>query len=345
MKKIKILKILIPALVLLFGLKQTNILAKIKLVNSTAQAVGDLSIDWGVPAGQPIFQVNNFLPGETAERTVSIFNGASSSKPVAVVGAKTDELKDLANVLEITISQNGTDLYGGNLGAKTLAQFFQESAIPNAIFLFNLNPGDSKQLKFKIKFQGGAGNYYQGARVVFDIILGLYYQVPEECRGIKFSRPPIFGTEKADVLRGGNGNDLIFGFGGNDKIDGSNGDDCLVGGFGNDKIDGSNGNDVILGNEGNDILDGSNGNDLIKGGAGDDKIYGSNGDDLLYGEQGNDFIDGGNGADSLFGGAGNDTLRGGNNDDILLGGEDNDTAWGDLGKDRCEAEKKFKCEY
>jgi len=345
MKKIKILKILIPALVLLFGLKQTNILAKIKLVNSTAQAVGDLSIDWGVPAGQPIFQVNNFLPGETAERTVSIFNGASSSKPVAVVGAKTDELKDLANVLEITISQNGTDLYGGSLGAKTLAQFFQESAIPNAIFLFNLNPGDSKQLKFKIKFQEGAGNYYQGARVVFDIILGLYYQVPEECRGIKFSRPPIFGTEKADILRGGNGNDLIFGFGGNDKIDGSNGDDCLVGGSGNDKIDGSNGNDVILGNEGNDILDGSNGNDLIKGGAGDDKIFGSNGDDRIFGEEGKDILDGGNDRDYIEGGSGDDILTGGNGNDILIGGEGNDRVDGGLGRDQCEGEKKNACEF
>jgi len=237
-----------------------------KVLGITAQAVGDLTVEWGVPSGQPIFVVKNFLPGETTERQVKIFNGASVIKPVGIVGVKTEELKDLANVLEIEISQNGTDLYGGSLGSKTLEQFFQDSTIPNAIFLFNLNPGDTKSIKFAVKFQQGADNAYQGAKVVFDILIGLYYQVPEECRGIKFSRPPIFGTQRSDILRGTNGNDLIFGFEGNDRIDSSNGDDCLVGGPGNDRIFGSNGNDVILGSEGDDYLDGSNGNDRIFGG-------------------------------------------------------------------------------
>ena len=294
---------------------------------STAQAVGDLTINWGVPSGTPIFQVENFLPGETEERIVTIFNGALSTKPIAVVGTKTEELKDLANVLEITISQNGTDLYGGSLGTKTLAQFFQESTIPNAIFLFNIDPGTSKQLKFKVKFQEGADNSYQGAKVIFNIIMGLYYQVPEECKDIKFSRPPIFGTAGNNILRGTNGNDLIFGFGGSDIIFGSNGNDCLVGGAGNDGIFGSNGDDVILGGEGNDYLDGSNGNDRIFSG------------------EGNDVVDASNGNDYVEGNGGNDNLRGRNGNDILLGGLGNDVARGDLGSDRCEAELRLTCEF
>lgn len=315
-----------------------------QILGRTAQAIGDLTIDWGVPAGQPIFMVNNFMPGETVERSVTILNGASSGRPVGIVGVKTEELKDLANVLEITISQNGTDLYGGSLGTKTLAQFFQESTIPNAIFLFNLNPGKSKKINFKVKFQEGAGNSYQKAKVVFDILIGLYYQVPEECKDIKFSRPPIFGTQRNDILRGANGNDLIFGFEGNDRIEGSNGNDCLVGGAGNDRIFGSNGNDVILGNEGKDYLDGGNGNDLIKGGVGDDTIDGSNGNDIIFGEEGNDRIGAGNGNDYVEGNEGDDDLRGGNGSDILLGGPGNDVARGDLGVDRCEAERKYNCE-
>ena len=326
MKKITFLKILVPVLVIVLGLTQTNILAQIKNGHSTAQAVGDLTINWGVPDGTPIFMVENFLPGETEERMVTIFNGALSTKPIAVVGAETEELKDLADVLEITISQNGTDLYGGDLGTKTLAQFFQESTIPNAIFLFNIDPGTSKQVKFKVKFKEDAGNTYQGAKVVFDIIIGLYYQVPEECKDINFTRPPIFGTAGNNILRGTNGNDLIFGFGGSDIISGSNGNDCLVGGAGNDGIFGSNGDDVILGGEGNDYLDGSNGNDRIFGG------------------EGNDVVDASNGNDYVEGNEGNDSLAGGNGNDILLGGPGNDVARGDLGSDHCEAELRLTCE-
>jgi len=232
----------------------------------------------------------------------------------------------LADVLEITIFQNGTDLYGGDLGTKTLAQFFQESTIPNAIFLFNIDPGTSKQVKFKVKFKEDAGNTYQGAKVVFDIIIGLYYQVPEECKDINFTRPPIFGTAGNNILRGTNGNDLIFGFGGSDIISGSNGNDCLVGGAGNDGIFGSNGDDVILGGEGNDYLDGSNGNDRIFGG------------------EGNDVVDASNGNDYVEGNEGNDSLAGGNGNDILLGGPGNDVARGDLGSDHCEAELRLTCE-
>jgi len=326
MKKITFLKILVPVLVIVLGLTQTNILAQIKNGHSTAQAVGDLTINWGVPDGTPIFMVENFLPGETEERMVTIFNGALSTKPIAVVGAETEELKDLADVLEITIFQNGTDLYGGDLGTKTLAQFFQESTIPNAIFLFNIDPGTSKQVKFKVKFKEDAGNTYQGAKVVFDIIIGLYYQVPEECKDINFTRPPIFGTAGNNILRGTNGNDLIFGFGGSDIIFGSNGNDCLVGGAGNDGIFGSNGDDVILGGEGNDYLDGSNGNDRIFGG------------------EGNDVVDASNGNDYVEGNEGNDSLAGGNGNDILLGGPGNDVARGDLGSDHCEAELRLTCE-
>ncbi|MGB9637323.1 MAG: calcium-binding protein, partial [Microgenomates group bacterium] len=290
----KILKILLIIIGIFFLISSRNKFRS-QIIGKTAQAVGDLTINWGVPAGTPIFMVENFMPGETIERSVTILNGASSARPVGVVGVKTEELKDLANVLEITISQNGTVLYGGSLGTKTLAQFFQESTIPNAIFLFNLNPGESKQVKFKAKFQERAGNTYQKAKVVFDIILGLYYQVPEECKDIKFSGSPIFGTQRNDVLRGTNGNDLIFGFGGNDRIEGSNGNDCLVGGAGNDRIFGSNGDDVMLGNEANDYLDGSNGNDRIFGGEGNDIVNAGNGNDYVEGNEGNDNLRGGNG--------------------------------------------------
>ncbi|MDP3987987.1 MAG: calcium-binding protein [Candidatus Levybacteria bacterium] len=311
---------------------------------STARAVGDLNVNWGVPDGQPIFTVNNFLPGDSEARTVQIINGAGLVRPVGVKGKRVTELKDLADVLDFRISEGGTDLYGGTTGAKTLADFFNESEGIDGIELFSVNPGQTRTINFTVKFPESSGNDFQNANIVFDIIIGIAVEVPQECRNIHFSGNPIFGTQGRDVIRGTNGNDLIFAFEGDDVVNGSNGDDCVVGGPGNDTINNSNGNDVIFGNEGNDRLNGSNGNDIILGGSGNDTIKGSNGNDQINGNEGNDDVDGSNGNDVILGNEGNDTLRGGNGNDTLLGGLGNDSARGDLGTDTCEAESKTTCE-
>jgi Ca2+-binding RTX toxin-like protein len=87
------------------------------------------------------------------------------------------------------------------------------------------------------------------------------------------------GTDKADSITGGAGNDWIFARGGNDVVNGGDGKDVLIGGAGND------------------ILHGDAGNDLIEGSTGDDQIFGDAGDDRLDGGPGKDKIDGGAGTD------------------------------------------------
>ncbi len=290
--------------------------------NSTAFAVGDLTIDWGVPSGQPIFVINNFLPGQKEIREVQVSNGASANRPVGIKGIKTSETGNLADALIITIFENGNIIFG----PQNLASFFEESDRPTGIFLTNLAPTTSTKYNFEVAFDPESDNDFQNTSVVFDIIIGIFVPVPQECQGIKFSGTPIFGTQGNDNLKGSNGNDLIFGFEGNDKIDGSNGDDCLVGGPGNDIVEGSNGDDKIYGGEGNDIIDAGNGNDLIFGGPSNDTIRGGNGNEEIYGEEADDKLEGGNG------------------NDILIGGEGEDSANGGLGKDKCEAETKIKCE-
>ena len=57
MKK-RLLKIGILLIISSFLLVHSGILNR---VSSTARAVGDLSVDWGVPEGDPIFVVNNFV--------------------------------------------------------------------------------------------------------------------------------------------------------------------------------------------------------------------------------------------------------------------------------------------
>lgn len=376
MKK-KILKI-ITLLLLIAVLVGLN--GGIRLTQSTVRAVGDLSVDWGVAEGDPIFVVEDFAPGEIEEREVKIINNADTIRPVGVRGIETEETDAIGDKLWLTVSLDGNDLYGGTQGTKTLNQFFEESGGPDSIPLFNLTGGLEKSLIFKVEFDADAGNEFQAQKLVFDLRIGIAINIPDDCLGMVFNGDPIFGTIGDDNIRGTNKNDLIYGFEGNDKVQSSNGHDCVIGGPGNDEINNSNGNDVLFGSEGNDKLYGSNGNDIIFGGPGDDFVSGSNGQDQLSGEGGDDEILGSNGDDRMFGGegldqmsgsngndlmeggAGNDKLDGSNGidtllgqegDDILAGGNGNDNldggggidaASGNLGRDTCQAEIKNTCE-
>src|SRR3989344_1420376 len=70
---------------------------------STVRAVGDLSIDWGVPSGNPIFVVTNMAPGDMEQKDVAVTNGATSIRPVGVRGVETSETGDLSEVLDLVI--------------------------------------------------------------------------------------------------------------------------------------------------------------------------------------------------------------------------------------------------
>ncbi len=89
----------------------------------------------------------------------------------------------------------------------------------------------------------------------------------------------IVGTNKADLLTGtagddviwaGNGKDTLIGLGGDDVLCGGNGIDLLLAGSGNDTAVGENGGDLIFGNDGNDVLRGEGGVDVLDGGDGTD---------------------------------------------------------------------------
>ncbi|PDS77937.1 cadherin domain-containing protein [Rhizobium sp. L43] len=79
------------------------------------------------------------------------------------------------------------------------------------------------------------------------------------------------GSVSADVFGSDSANTITTG-GGNDAISGRAGADTLSGGAGDDLIDGGDGNDALFGGEGSDQLFGHLGDDIIRGGAGDDTI-------------------------------------------------------------------------
>ncbi|MES2339452.1 MAG: calcium-binding protein [Pseudomonadota bacterium] len=111
-----------------------------------------------------------------------------------------------------------------------------------------------------------------------------------------------------EEIRGGLGNDTLFGAGGIDRLLGGDGDDTLDGEGDGDILDGGAGTDTLYGRAGTDVLDGGIGDDILWGGDDADRLHGSAGQDVLHGDDGDDSLDGGDAADTIDGGAGSDTV-------------------------------------
>ncbi len=183
----------------------------------------------------------------------------------------------------------------------------------------------------------------------------------------------LVGTDLADLINAGGGNDLVDARAGNDFIIGGLGNDILNGGAGEDtfsmtgwegydQIDGGEGNDTIVGSDADDEIgvttfSGDNTVELIDAGSGYDTILNDGADsvldfsnttllgvDLIDGRSGNDTITGSAVSDTITGGYGDDTLGGGAGDDLFIvsgyggndrysGGEGIDTIFGSSAAD------------
>lgn len=333
--------------------------------DNTTYAAGDLSINWNVPTGDPIFVVENMLPGDTEDRDVVIENTGPSPREVGIKGVKTDEIASFAGILDFVIAADGVPIYGTGspTNAKTLQEFFDESSGMNGHSLGILNSGDTSTYNFKATFPPESGNEYQGARVVFDLIIGVIAdEIPAECNLINFTGPTIYGTSDSEYIQGTGKSEMIITFEGNDKVEAGGGHDCIITGEGKDYVDDQTGNDVTDLGPGDDIQSPSGGKDVIYGGTGKDKIDAGSSDDKVYAGEGDDWVDGGSGKDLIQGGSGNDTLTGGSGNDevfgesgddslfggsgkdFLDGGADEDSANGQTGTDTCIAETETNCE-
>ena len=140
-------------------------------------------------------------------------------------------------------------------------------------------------------------------------------------------------TARADILQGGDEDDIIQAGAGRDRLYGGDGYDDLSGGTGQDKIYGGEGDDLLSGDQGRDHIRGDAGRDEIDGGAADDKLYGGDDADIISGGQGRDDIYGDDGNDVLAGGRGRDNLFGGYGDDLIFIDRGDDTATGGEGSD------------
>lgn len=144
----------------------------------------------------------------------------------------------------------------------------------------------------------------------------------------------LSGTDEANDLFGGFGNDLLFGDLGDDILDGDVGTDTVsydnssglvrvtladaARGIASSAAGGEAEGDTLVSIEN---LIGSNFADSLIGNSGRNTLQGANGDDTISGLDGTDIIVGGIGNDNLFGGNQNDTLNGGDGNDEIDGGE------------------------
>jgi len=164
--------ILILALVVIVG--GTSIYQARQL--SAVKAFGDLTVDFHtVTAGDPIFVINNMMPGDSESRVVDVTNSGTLARFVTVKGIKKSETGNLSTVLSIVVREGAIDRYGGTSGTglKHLSDFFADSAGPNGVQLSILGSGAHTAYTFIVSFDTSAGNPFQGKQVVFDLTFGI----------------------------------------------------------------------------------------------------------------------------------------------------------------------------
>lgn len=216
-----------------------------------------------------------------------------------------------------------------------------------------VDAGDGDDLVFgsggaDIRLAGDAGN---------DIVVGDGGLATYNSPAIVTETETGLGADDQDI-RGGIGNDWLYGGKGADTMHGDAGNDVIFGESGKDKLYGDGDNDIIFGDFGRFV----NGNlsdpvvtvggdaDEIYGGLGVDKLLGGGGNDLMHGDDGeatggpddDDTMRGGVGVDTMYGDGGDDTIFGESDDDFLYGnagddhlegGAGNDKAWGGVDRD------------
>ena len=91
----------------------------------------------------------------------------------------------------------------------------------------------------------------------------------------------VIGSQHADVLYGGPGDDNLGGHEGDDQMHGLGGADFVQGMAGADTVSGGEGNDIVAGFYEHDSVDGPDAPNIVRSGPGTDRVYGgSSGDDF-----------------------------------------------------------------
>ena len=152
----------------------------------TIRAFGDLTVDFHVPVGTPIYSVANEKPGDSSTKPIDVTNSGAVARMVSIKGVRTGGTgvnPVLDHTLTIEIKNGPTTLYG----PVRVDQFFAQSS-GDGILLGTLPSGGHETLSMNVVFPTPSGNEYQGKSVQFDLTFGtvtsnhlvineVYYQV------------------------------------------------------------------------------------------------------------------------------------------------------------------------
>lgn len=157
----------------------------------------------------------------------------------------------------------------------------------------------------------------------------------------------VIGSNEANVIRAGGGNDKVYGHGGNDRLFGEAGNDTLDGGAGDDFLDGGTGNDTLIGGTGYDTASYETRNTSITYSGGTvqvgtsevdtlnsvERIIGTRFNDQFVATRGMDYV-GGEGNDSFWSAPGANLFDGGAGIDYVAYSTASSGVHADLGAGR-----------
>ena len=177
----------------------------------------------------------------------------------------------------------GADTLTGGLGADTASYASSMMGVTVRLHAFQVMGGDAEGDEFVDK---NTNTYTVKPDPDENVTEDVTETVPDIVN--------LTGSGMADILAGDSRDNTIKGGGGDDKLyggpggswDNSDNDDTLMGGGGNDEVFGGRGGDILHGDKGNDVLRGGPGADTYVGGAGSDTIYADRddlGSDGIYG--------------------------------------------------------------
>ena len=147
----------------------------------------------------PLFNEANFLPGQSVTRWVKVTNNSGENQKIGVKAINVNDPDNFGSTLQIVISENGTDLYGGTTGTKYLSDFFGDGEI----YLSDLASGNTTTYYFSVTFVPQSGNDYQNLSLSFDFQIGFF---GKETIGEEIPSEPTEGEEG-----GGGGGVTIYG--------------------------------------------------------------------------------------------------------------------------------------
>ncbi|MFA5169074.1 MAG: fibronectin type III domain-containing protein, partial [Candidatus Omnitrophota bacterium] len=146
--------------------------------NLVVEVWNDSLSQYELLGNQALFNEANFLPGEEVERLVRITNNSADSSSVSAEALDYPGFPnigdvpadDLSRALTFIIKEkDGSDLYGGTTGEKTLFDFYSAGETQFS----TVSAVSSKEFEFKISFPLDRGDEWQEKTTFFDIIIGL----------------------------------------------------------------------------------------------------------------------------------------------------------------------------